>query len=229
MNRCPAEFTMIEPGRLRSARQNQGPLGSGIVGPHQASSISATSAPAAMPARWPPPVLAAAPVVHSVLVGVGWNRCRSSRFFSNPPLPRMTPRRARITRSVPSWPTRTPVTRPSSTSRSRSSVSYCTGTPASISPCRNPMASALPIAYILRPRRLLTRRVSSTRSIVSGPLSVRRPRLILRKSAWVTIRFAGALVYAGCSRSSSSPRKLASSGTGSTLRPRTRPPGCSGR
>ena len=39
MKRRPAWLTMIEPGRLRSARQNHGPLGSGIVGPHQASSI----------------------------------------------------------------------------------------------------------------------------------------------------------------------------------------------
>ncbi len=50
---------------------------------------------------------------------------------------------------------------------------------------------------------------------MSGPREVRRPRLILRKSAWVTIRLAGALVYCGCSRSSSSPRKRASSGIGS--------------
>ena len=56
--------------------------------------------------------------------------------------------------------------------------------------------------------------------MVSGPVRVRRPRLILRKSAWVTIRLAGAFVYGGCSRPSSSPRKRASIGTGSTLRPR---------
>ncbi len=85
------------------------------------------------------------------------------------------------------------------------------------------------MAYILRPSSMLTSRLSITRSIVSGPLIVRMPRLILRKSAWVTIRFAGALVYGGCRCSSSSPRKRASIGTGSTLRPRERPPGCSGR
>ena len=63
---------MIEPGRLRSASANHGPRGSGMVGPHQASSISATSAPADIPARWPPPVLDSAPVVQSTLVGLGW-------------------------------------------------------------------------------------------------------------------------------------------------------------
>ena len=61
--------------------------------------------------------------------------------------------------------------------------------------------------------------------MVSGPLMVRRPRLILRYIACVTIRLAGAFVYAGCSRSSSSPRNRASRGTGSTVRPRARPPG----
>ena len=48
---------MIEPGRLRSARQNHGPDGSGMVGPHQASSRRSVFAPAAMPARIPAPVL----------------------------------------------------------------------------------------------------------------------------------------------------------------------------
>ena len=47
---------------------------------------------------------------------------------------------------------------------------------------------------------MLTIRRTSTLSIVTGPRGVRRPRLILRKSAWVTIRFAGALVYGGCRR-----------------------------
>jgi len=57
MNLRPAEFTMIEPGRLRSARQNHGPFGSGMHGPHQASSIRSTAAPAEMPLSMPAPVL----------------------------------------------------------------------------------------------------------------------------------------------------------------------------
>src|SRR3954464_474826 len=104
---------MIEPGRLRSARQNHGPLGSGIVGPHHApalrpgaapppaSPIRPVSAPAAPPARMPSPALNCEPVVQSTEVGCGWYFSRSSRFFSNPPLPRMTPRPAGPTDSTP--------------------------------------------------------------------------------------------------------------------------------
>lgn len=87
---------------------------------------------------------------------------------------------------------------------------------------------ALPIAYIRRRRSRLTIRRTSTLAIVIGPRFVRIPRLIFRKSAWVTIMLAGALVYCGCSRSSSSPRNRASIGTGSQLRPLARPPGDSG-
>ena len=114
---------MIEPGRLRSARQNHGPDGSGIVGPHQASSSRSVWAPAAIPARMPPPVLLTDPVVQSMEVGWGWYFSRISRFFSKPPLPRITPRRARIVVGLPWWTTWTPTTRPSSISRSVSSVS----------------------------------------------------------------------------------------------------------
>ena len=85
------------------------------------------------------------------------------------------------------------------------------------------------MAYILRPRRLLRMRRKTILTIVIGPRIVRMPRLILRKSAWVTIRLAGALLYGGCRWASSSPRKRQSIGTGSTLRPRGRPPGDSGR
>ena len=98
-----------------------------------------------------------------------------------------------------------------------------------MSPWRRLMTMALPIAYIRCRRRPATTRLTSTFSIVAGPRQVRIPRLILRKSAWVTIMLAGALLYAGCSRSSSAPRKEASIGTGSQLRPAARPPGCSGR
>src|ERR1700727_751461 len=44
-NRWPAPLTSRQPGRLRSARQKYGPPGSGIDGPHQASSISPGAAP----------------------------------------------------------------------------------------------------------------------------------------------------------------------------------------
>ena len=54
------------------------------------------------------------------------------------------------------------------------------------------------------------------------------PRLIQRKFAWVTTMLAGALVYGGCSCSSSSPMTRPSSGTGSTLRPSGSPAGLLG-
>ncbi len=90
------------------------------------------------------------------------------------------------------------------------------------------MAIALPIAYMRRRSSRLTARRTNTFTIVTGPRRVRRPRLIFRKSACVTIMFAGALVYCGCSRFSSSPSDEASIGTGSQERPRSRPPGRSG-
>ena len=45
MKRLPSALTMIEPGRLRSARQNHGPFGRGMEGPHQASSSRAVCGP----------------------------------------------------------------------------------------------------------------------------------------------------------------------------------------
>ena len=90
------------------------------------------------------------------------------------------------------------------------------------------MTIALPMAYIRRRSSPLMTRLTRTLIIVAGPRQVRRPRLIFRKSACVTIMFAGALVYCGCSRSSSAPRNRASSGTGSQERPAARPPGASG-
>ena len=71
-NRWPAPLTRTQPGRLRSARQKYGPPGSGIDGPHQASSISPVSAPRSRPARIPSPVFPGAPVVHSVPIGARW-------------------------------------------------------------------------------------------------------------------------------------------------------------
>ena len=43
--RAPAALTMRPPGRVRSARQKYGWPGSGIAGPHQASSIRSSAAP----------------------------------------------------------------------------------------------------------------------------------------------------------------------------------------
>src|ERR687888_606559 len=57
-NRSPDWLTMMQPGSVRSARQKYGPRGSGIDGPHQASSITSTAAPSAIPASIPSPMLA---------------------------------------------------------------------------------------------------------------------------------------------------------------------------
>ena len=70
--RWPARLTRRQPGRLRSARQKYGPEGSGMDGPHQASSIRSSAAPASWPARMASPVFPAAPVVHSVPTGGRW-------------------------------------------------------------------------------------------------------------------------------------------------------------
>ena len=96
MNRLPAMFTMIEPGELRSDRANHGASTSGTVGPHHASSMMSSAAPSFSAAMMPSPVLALAPTVHSVVIGARWYFTRICSLCSNPPAPRMTPRRARI-------------------------------------------------------------------------------------------------------------------------------------
>ena len=96
MNRLPAMFTMIEPGELRSDRANHGAPTSGTVGPHHASSMMSSAAPSFSAAMMPSPVLALAPTVHSVVIGARWYFTRICSLCSNPPAPRMTPRRARI-------------------------------------------------------------------------------------------------------------------------------------
>ena len=96
MNRLPAELTMIAPGELRSDSAIHGAPTSGTVGIHQASSMISSAAPSFSAARMPSPVLALAPTVHSVVIGARWYFTRICSLCSNPPLPRMTPRRARI-------------------------------------------------------------------------------------------------------------------------------------
>jgi len=170
----------MQPGRLRSARQKYGPPGIGIDGPHQASSISPTAAPRSRPARMPSPVLPAAPVVHSVPMGERWYRRRISSLRSKPPVATSTPRRARISAGSPSRMARTPLTRPSRTSRPVKAVSSHTGTPPVSSPARSPAASACP--------RLSTRcpssRLRAARPATLAPASTARgwrgPRLSQR-------------------------------------------------
>jgi hypothetical protein len=90
-NRWPAPLTRTQPGRLRSARQKYGLPGSGIDGPHQASSIRPVAAPASTPAAIPSPVFPADPVVHSVPIGWRWYCSRIERLRSNPPVVMTTP------------------------------------------------------------------------------------------------------------------------------------------
>src|SRR5690349_15360789 len=101
MYRLPAALTIIEPGRFRSARKNHARPGSSMVGPHQASSSRSVSAPTAIPASRPPPVLDGAPVDQVEEVGAGRNFSRSSWLCSNPPDARITPRLARMVRDSP--------------------------------------------------------------------------------------------------------------------------------
>ena len=87
---------MIDPGELRSESANHGAPTSGTVGPHQASSIKSSAAPSFSAATMPSPVFATAPTVHSVVIGARWYLTRICSLCSNPPEPRMTPRRARM-------------------------------------------------------------------------------------------------------------------------------------
>jgi hypothetical protein len=96
MNRLPDILTMIEPGELRSDNANHGAPTSGTVGPHQASSMISSAAPSFSAARMPSPVLAFAPTVHCVVIGARWYLTRICSLCSNPPDPRITPFRARI-------------------------------------------------------------------------------------------------------------------------------------
>ena len=146
-----------------------------------------------MPARIPSPVFVGAPVVHSVVIGEGWCFWRISRLNSNPPLHRTTPRVARTVTCRPARRTLAPTTPPPSRTRLVSSVPYQRGTSASCSPLRSPIMRALPMPYIFRPSRVLTKRRRRTWSMVSGPRTVRMPRLSQRKFAWVTTRLAGVL------------------------------------
>ena len=98
MNRLPDMLTMIDPGELRSDNANHGAPTSGTVGPHHASSMRSSAAPSFSPAMMPSPVLALAPTVHSVVIGARWYFTRICSFCSKPPLARITPRRARISR-----------------------------------------------------------------------------------------------------------------------------------
>ena len=126
---------------MRSARQKYGSPGVGIAGPHQASSIRSSAAPARWPARWPSPVFSLAPTVQAVPIGCRWYCARIAALCSNPPEPTMTPRRARTS----PFGTRTPVTAPFSTFRSTSGVFSHTGTFAASRPARSPAASAWPM------------------------------------------------------------------------------------
>ena len=118
MNRSPAALTKMQPGRLRSARQNTGPPVSGIDGPHQASSIRSSTPPAASPGGMPSPVLPGEPTVHSAPIGARWYRARISALrLETAGRQRARRCRARISDATPSLGHRTPVTRPSSICR----------------------------------------------------------------------------------------------------------------
>src|ERR1035437_5616432 len=138
-NRAPAALTMRPPGRVRSARQKYGSPGSGIVGPHHASSIRSRAAPMLRPASIPSPVFAATATVQSIPMGCCSYLSRMARLCSKPPEPTMTPRVALICNCAPPCVASTPVTRPAALScRLTSGVLSHTGTLAESSPAPQP-------------------------------------------------------------------------------------------
>ena len=152
---------MIEPGRLRSARQNHGPDGQrdgrappgvveqvgrgagGDAGEHAAAGVE----------------LRARSSTRSTSAAAGTSPA-SRGCCSKPPLPRITPRRARTARSAPSLDD-ADADDPAVLDHQVGQLGArsATGTPASIRPLRRPMARALPIAYIFRPSTMLTQPV----------------------------------------------------------------------
>ena len=68
--RSPLALTTIAPGCERSASmKNGGPSGLRTDGPHQASSMRSTAAPAFWPATMPSPTFSVAPTVQPVFCG----------------------------------------------------------------------------------------------------------------------------------------------------------------
>ncbi len=100
-NRSPAWSTMIAPGIDRSHTENcRAPSGETNAGPHQASSISAVSAPSAIPSLTRSPVSPRLADDHSSPAG-WWSR-RKAPSRAKPPAASRTPRRARTRVSSPS-------------------------------------------------------------------------------------------------------------------------------
>ena len=87
-----SETSVTDLGAFRSDSANHGPLGSGMVGPHHASSITSRAAPSFSAATMPSPVLAAASTVQSAVIGARCYLIRICSLRSNPSLARMTPR-----------------------------------------------------------------------------------------------------------------------------------------
>ena len=209
---------MIEPGRLRSARQNHGPFGQRDrrTPPRVVQQVglgaggdAGEDAAAGVELRAGRPVdrgRAAAGTSRAARGSARSRRCRGSRRGGRGP--------CGSRRRASTW---TPTTRPSSSDQV-GELGLVVDRDAGVAsgPCAGRSRSRCPSRTSCGRSSRLTRPLdAATLTIVIGPRRVRRPRLIFRKSACVTIMLAGALVYCGCSRSSSSPRKRASSGTGS--------------
>src|SRR6478735_2409684 len=110
MNRLPSPFTTNCAGIMRSLSMNcSRPSGQHMAGNHHASSSRSVEPPTFSPARIPSPMEAGLPKLQSFS---STGRCclRHDMSWSNPPLARITPRRAWMRRWRPSCSTTAPVT-----------------------------------------------------------------------------------------------------------------------
>ena len=148
----------------------------GAIGAHQACAMLPSAAPAWVAISRPSPVLVGTPAAASI----GPRRCdrTSASFHSNPPVARITPRRAPtvtspaaapaalsssvltpaaqsslVLTSAVGAPKRTPVTRPRSVTSRRARAPVRTVTPASRHPASSDPTSASPMPHTPRSRR----------------------------------------------------------------------------
>ena len=115
--------------------------GSSSAGCPQNDIMLASCAPASIAIRWPSPSLCGG---LSGMISWPMKPATICLFHSKPPLASTTPRRAPMNSSPSAPSTRTPMTAPSTTTRSWAAVRVCASTPRSSSPLNSDAASAAP-------------------------------------------------------------------------------------